>query len=236
MVGRRGRITRFWAPTLALLFHLFGYSAQGADSSLLIASTTSTENSGLFGFLLPLFTKDTGITVHVVARGTGQAIRIAQNGDADLLFVHDKSSEEKFVAEGFGSERFDVMYNDFVIVGPVEDPAGIGGQQDAATALRTIASHRAVFVSRGDTSGTHKAELRLWREAGIDPAAASGRWYREAGAGMGAVLNTANALGAYTLTDRGSWLAFANRSALRILLEGDPRLFNQYGVTTVNPR
>jgi tungstate transport system substrate-binding protein len=200
-----------------------------------VASTTSTQDSGLFDHLLPLFTQKTGIAVRVVAKGTGQAIKEAQNGDADVLFVHDKASEEKFVADGFGVKRFDVMYNDFVIVGPAGDPAGIRGLRDAPAALAKIAAAGTPFASRSDDSGTHKAELRLWKEAGVDVAAASGGWYRETGSGMGPTLNTAAGMAAYALADRGTWLSFKNKGDLEILVEGDSRLFNQYGVILVNP-
>jgi tungstate transport system substrate-binding protein len=217
--------------------------AAAGERFITLASTTSTENSGLFAEILPMFERRTGIGVRVIALGTGQAIRIARNGDADVLLVHDREAEERFVAEGFGIARRDVMYNDFVLVGPGDDPAGIAGLSDAAEALARIAAanradpgkDRAVFVSRGDESGTHKAELRLWRAAGIAVAQASGTWYREAGAGMGATLNIATGMGAYALTDRGTWLNFRNRGALRLLAEGDPRLFNPYGVILVNP-
>ena len=211
-------------------------SAVAADRFITVASTTSTENSGLFRHLLPLFQRDTGIEVRVVAVGTGQAIELAQRGDADVLFVHHKPSEEKFVAEGFGVTRFDVMYNDFVVVGPRTDPAGVQSMTDVAAALAQIATKHAIFVSRGDDSGTHKLELSLWKAAGVDVSAASGTWYRAAGAGMGATLNTASGLEAYSLTDRGTWLSFKNRGNLAILIEGDGRLFNQYGVTLVNPK
>jgi len=210
-------------------------SVVAAERFITVASTTSTENSGLFQFLLPLFQRDTGIEVRVVAVGTGQAIELAQRGDADVLFVHHKPSEEKFVADGFGVARFDVMYNDFVVVGPRTDPAGVHGMTDVVAALTKVAAAHAPFVSRGDDSGTHKLELSLWQAAGVDVAAASGTWYREAGAGMGATLNTASGLEAYSLTDRGTWLSFTNRGHLAIVVEGDRRLFNQYGVILVNP-
>ena len=205
------------------------------DRFIVVASTTSTQDSGLFEHLLPLFTQKTGIEVRVVAKGTGQAIKEAQNGDADVLFVHDKKSEEQFVADGFGVKRFDVMYNDFVIVGPGSDPAGINGLTDAPAALAKVAGANAPFASRGDDSGTHKAELRLWTAAGVDVKAASGGWYRETGSGMGPTLNAAAGMGAYALADRGTWLAFKNKGDLEILVEGDKRLFNQYGVMLVNP-
>jgi tungstate transport system substrate-binding protein len=211
-------------------------STVAADRFITVASTTSTENSGLFRYLLPLFQHDTGIEVRVVAVGTGQAIELAQRGDADVLFVHHKPSEEKFVAEGFGVARFDVMYNDFVVVGPRTDPASVQGMTDVAAALAQIAAKQSMFVSRGDDSGTHKLELSLWKAAGINVAAASGTWYREAGTGMGATLNTASGLEAYSLTDRGTWISFKNRGNLAILIEGDSRLFNQYGAILVNPK
>jgi tungstate transport system substrate-binding protein len=206
-----------------------------AQDFIIVQSTTSTENSGLFGHLLPRFTEETGIEVRVVAVGTGQAIQNAVNGDGDVLFVHSKPEEEAFVTQGYGVERFDVMYNDYVIVGPANDPAGVAGSDDAVAALAAIAEVEAVFVSRGDDSGTHKAELRLWEEAGIDPTAASGGWYREAGAGMGATLNLATEMRGYALTDRGTWISFGNKGDQQVVVEGDPRLFNQYGVILVNP-
>ncbi len=209
--------------------------ARAGDRFILLASTTSTENSGLFAHLLPIFTAKTGIQVRVVARGTGQAIKMAERGDADLLLVHHRPSEDVFVARGYGVARHDVMYNDFVLIGPRDDPAGIAGLSDAAEALARIARAKATFLSRGDDSGTHKKEQGLWRIAGIDPAAASGGWYRETGAGMGATLNTAAALGGYLLSDRATWLAFRNKRDLAVLAEGDPRLFNPYGVILVNP-
>jgi tungstate transport system substrate-binding protein len=199
-----------------------------------MASTTSTESSGLFDAILPLFTAKTGVEVRVVAVGTGQAIRLARRGDADVLFVHDRASEQKFVADGFGLERRQVMYNDFVIIGPKADPASIGGSKDVAAALRKIARASAPFVSRGDDSGTHKAELRLWKAAKRNPREFSGEWYRETGSGMGATLNTAAAMGAYAFVDRGTWLAFKNRLDLEILVVGDPLLLNPYSVILVN--
>ncbi|MBP2298209.1 substrate-binding domain-containing protein [Azospirillum picis] len=206
-----------------------------ADRFITVASTTSTEDSGLFGSILPKFTAKTGIEVRVVAKGTGQAIDLAKRGDADVLFVHHKPSEEKFVAEGFSTVRKPVMYNDFVIVGPAVDPAGIKGSKDVAASLGKIAGAKAPFVSRGDDSGTHKAELALWKTASLDPAKADGGWYKSIGQGMGPTLNTAAAMNGYTLTDRGTWLNFKNRGPLTILVEGDKRLFNQYGVMLVNP-
>ncbi len=206
------------------------------DRFIIVQSTTSTQNSGLYDYLLPKFTALTGIEVRVVAVGTGQAIKNAMNGDGDVLLVHHTPSELKFVADGYGVRRYDVMYNDFVIVGPGGDPAGIAGMKDAVAALKKIAAAKVPFVSRGDDSGTHKKELSLWRAAGIDVAKASGSWYRETGSGMGATLNTAVAMGAYALTDRSTWLNFGNRRDFRIVVEGDRRLFNQYGVILVNPK
>lgn len=205
------------------------------DKFIVVQSTTSTQNSGLFDYLLPIFQDKTGIEVRVVAVGTGQAIKNAANGDGDVLFVHAKPSEEKFVASGDGVERFDVMYNDFVIVGPADDPAGVAGSSDVAAALTKIAESEAPFASRGDDSGTHKAELRLWKAAGIDAPAASGTWYRETGSGMGATLNTGTAMGAYIMTDRATWIAFGNKGDYQIAVEGDPAMFNQYGIILVNP-
>ena len=210
--------------------------AAGAEERFItLASTTSTQNSGLFDHLLPLFRKKTGIDVRVVAVGTGQALRLARRGDADVVLVHHRPAEEQLVADGFGVERFDVMYNDFVIIGPPSDPARVAGKTDATEAFRAIADSRTPFISRGDESGTHKKEVELWAVAGIDVAAASGLWYRESGSGMGATLNIAAAMNAYVLSDRATWLSFANRGALEVLLEGDPRLFNQYGVILVDP-
>jgi len=206
-----------------------------ADKSIFLQSTTSTANSGLYDALLPGFTERTGIQVNVVAVGTGQAIKNAMNGDGDVLLVHAKPAEEAFVTEGYGVERFDVMYNDFVIVGPPSDPAGIGGSGDAAASLRKIGDSGAKFASRGDSSGTHKKEIALWETADVDPTAASGDWYRETGSGMGATLNAAVAMGAYTMTDRGTWISFKNKGDYTILVEGDDALFNQYGVILVNP-
>jgi tungstate transport system substrate-binding protein len=209
--------------------------AAAQDRSITVASTTSTEQSGLFGHLLPLFTKAEGINVKVVAVGTGQALDIGRRGDADVVFVHDRAAEDKFMSEGQGVKRFDVMYNDFVIVGPKSDPARIAGGKDVADALRRIAAAKAPFISRGDKSGTHAAELRLWKEAGIDVGAGTESWYREIGQGMGPALNMASSANGYVLSDRGTWLAFRNRGDLAILTEGDKRLFNQYGVMLVNP-
>ena len=209
--------------------------ARAGGRFITLASTTSTENSGLFGHLLPRFKRATGIGVRVIAVGTGQALRIARNGDADVLLVHHRASEERFVAEGFGVARHDVMYNDYVLVGPRSDPAGLRGLADAAAALARIAASHAVFASRGDDSGTHKKEQDLWAAAGLDPTAASGTWYRETGSGMGATLNAAAGMDAYALADRATWLAFANKRGLKVLVEGDTRLFNPYGVILVNP-
>nr|VFK14056.1 MAG: tungstate transport system substrate-binding protein [Candidatus Kentron sp. LPFa] len=206
-----------------------------ADAFITVASTTSTQNSGLYEHILPIFQHKTGIEARVVAVGTGQAIRLAERGDADVLFVHHKASEEKFVADGFGVKRYPVMYNDFVIVGPKDDPADVNGMRDASRALAEIADAEAPFASRGDDSGTHKAEQKLWKTAKRDVKAASGAWYRETGSGMGATLNTASGMNAYTLTDRGTWLNFKNRGELVILVEGDSRLHNEYGVILVNP-
>ncbi len=202
---------------------------------IILQSTTSTENSGLLDFILPVFTAKTGIDVRVVAVGTGQAIKNAQNGDGDVLLVHSKADEEKFVTEGYGVERLDVMYNDFVVVGPAADPAKVAGGKDAIAALKKIAEAKAPFVSRGDDSGTHKAEMKLWKSASVDANAASGTWYREAGQGMGATLNMAASMGAYVLSDRATWSSFKNRADLKVVLEGDPPLHNPYGVILVNP-
>ena len=203
-------------------------------TTIVVASTTSTENSGLFDHILPRFEAKTGIRVKAVAVGTGQAIRMARRGDADVLFVHDPVSEEEFVTEGFGVERHEVMYNDFVLVGPAEDPAGIRGVANVALALSRIAAAKAPFASRGDDSGTHKAELRLWAAAGVDPRPHSGAWYRETGSGQGATLNVASGMNAYMLSDRGTWLAFRNRGELELLVEGHPLLRNVYGVILVS--
>lgn len=202
---------------------------------IVVQSTTSTDNSGLFKHLLPMFKARTGIDVRVVAVGTGQAIKNAENGDGDVLFVHAKKAEEEFVAKGGGVKRSDVMYNDFVIVGPAKDPAGVAGSKDAAASLKKIAEAKAAFASRGDDSGTHKAELKLWEGTGIDVKSAGGEWYRSTGSGMGATLNTAAGMGAYALSDRASWSAFKNKADMTIVVEGDKKLFNQYGVILVNP-
>ena len=226
------------AAALGLVATIAGHGpagSQATDKFIIVQSTTSTENSGLFKHLLPMFTKKTGIEVRVVAVGTGQAIKNAANGDGDVLFVHDKPSEEKFVAEGGGVKRFDVMYNDFIVVGPAKDPAGIAGSKDVVATFKKIADGKSAFVSRGDDSGTHKSELRVWKDAGVDAKAASGSWYREAGTGMGATINTAVGMGAYVFTDRATWSSFKNRGDYKIAVEGDKRLFNQYGIILVNP-
>ena len=209
--------------------------AAAQEKSIVVSSTTSTEQSGLFGHLLPQFEKDTGIKVRVVAVGTGQALDIGRRGDADVVFVHDKAAELKWLAEGNGVQRYPVMYNDFVLIGPKSDPAHVAGGKDITGALKKVEEAKAPFVSRADKSGTYAAELRLWKDAGIDIAAAKGPWYKETGSGMGPALNTASGLGAYILADRGTWLNFHNRGPLEIVVEGDKRLFNQYGVMLVNP-
>jgi tungstate transport system substrate-binding protein len=228
------RSARFLAYALLALGIAVSH-AQSENAFIVVQSTTSTENSGLFAYLLPLFTQKTGITVRVVAVGTGQAIKNATNGDGDVLLVHDMASEEKFVAEGWGVKRHDLMYNDFVLVGPSQDPAHIAGEKNAVEALKRIAEAKSPFVSRGDDSGTHKAELRLWQVAGVDVKAASGTWYREVGQSMGATLNTATGMDAYALTDRATWSAFKNRANHKVMVQGDKRLFNQYGVILINP-
>jgi tungstate transport system substrate-binding protein len=209
--------------------------AAAQDTSITVASTTSTEQSGLFGHLLPAFTTRTGIHVRVVAVGTGQALDIGRRGDADVVFVHDRAAEDQFIAEGFGVNRRDVMYNDFVLVGPKSDPAQVAASKDIAVALKRIADAKAAFVSRGDKSGTHAAELRYFKDAGVDVMQGKGSWYRETGSGMGPALNTASSMNAYVLSDRGTWLAFRNRGELAIVVEGDRKLFNPYGVMLVNP-
>jgi len=209
--------------------------ASAQDRSIVVASTTSTQDSGLFGYLLPMFKAKTNINVKVIAQGTGQALDTARRGDADVVFVHAKAQEEKFLAEGFGVKRFDVMYNDFVLIGPKSDPADVRGSKDITAALRAIQRKAAPFVSRGDKSGTHSAELALWQQADIDAASMKQSWYREIGQGMGAALNTAAAMNGYVLSDRGTWISFKNRGDLEIVVEGDKRLFNQYGVMLVNP-
>jgi tungstate transport system substrate-binding protein len=220
---------------VALAAAVFAAPALAADDSIILQSTTSTANSGLYDAILPIFEEESGIKVNVVAVGTGQAIKNAQNGDGDVLLVHAKPAEEKFVADGYGVERFDVMYNDFIIVGPPADPAGVAGGKDAVAALKAIADSQSLFASRGDNSGTNKKEIALWKASGVDPQAGSGTWYRETGSGMGATLNAAVGMGAYTMTDRGTWISFKNKGDYQILVEGDEDLFNQYGVILVNP-
>jgi len=226
---------RLLAALAGLLFVLGAPAAGAQEKFIVVSSTTSTEQSGLFAHLLPLFEKDTGIKVRVVALGTGQALDMARRGDADVVFVHDQAAEEKFVAEGFGVKRQPVMYNDFVLVGPKSDPAKIAGGRDILAALQKIAAAQAPFVSRGDKSGTHAAELRYWKAAGVDLDAKKGAWYKDTGSGMGPTLNTASSMNGYVLTDRGTWLSFKNRGDLAILVEGDQKMFNQYGVMLVNP-
>lgn len=215
---------------------LLAGAAAAQQPFITVASTTSTEQSGLFGYLLPAFTKATGIQVRVVAVGTGQALKIGERGDCDVVFVHDRPAELAFLEHGFGIDRREVMYNDFILVGPKADPAHVDRGTDIVAALRKIAAAKAPFVARGDGSGTSKAELRLWEEAGIDPKTAGGGWYRDTGSGMGPTLNTAAAMDGYTLSDRGTWLSFKNKQSLEIVVEGDRRLFNQYGVMLVNPQ
>ena len=231
--SRRTLLRTFLAGATVLWTALGSAQAQRAPF-IVMASTTSTEQSGLFGHLLPAFTKETGIEVRVVAQGTGQALDMARRGDADIVFVHDQPAEEKFVAEGFGLKRQAVMVNDFVLVGPKADPAGVKGK-DVSAAMGKLATAGAPFISRGDKSGTHAAELRFWKQAGVDMAAAKPAGYKECGCGMGPALNIAASSGAYVLADRGTWLSFKNRGDLGILVEGDKRLFNQYGVIVVNP-
>jgi tungstate transport system substrate-binding protein len=225
----------FSALAAAAFLAIGSVAAVAQDKAIVVASTTSTQDSGLFDYLLPLFKDKTGIEVKVVAQGTGQALDTARRGDADVVFVHAKAQEQKFLDEGFGVKRYDVMYNDFVLIGPKSDPAGVKGTKDITAAFNAIRAKQAPFVSRGDKSGTHSAELKLWKEAGIDIDSAKGEWYRDIGQGMGAALNTAGAMNAYVLSDRGTWLSFKNRGDLEIVVEGDKRLFNQYGVMLVNP-
>lgn len=219
----------------AVTLLILATAAAAQDRFITVASTTSTEQSGLFGYLLPKFTEKTGIAVHVVALGTGQALDVGRRGDADVEFVHDRAAEERFLSEGWATKRYDVMYNDFIIVGPKSDPAKIAGSKDVLDALRKIAAAKAPFISRGDRSGTNAAELRYWKDAGLDIKAIKGDWYKEIGQGMGPALNMAAASDAYTLSDRGTWLSFKNRRDLIIVVEGDKKLFNQYGVMLVNP-
>lgn len=229
-VMRRTLLNSLTAAILLVASH-----AAAQDRSIVVASTTSTEQSGLFGFLLPKFTEKTGISVKVVAVGTGQALDIGRRGDADVVFVHDKAAEEKFLGEGFAVKRQDVMYNDFVVIGPKSDPAHVMGSKDVNAALKAIADTKSAFISRGDKSGTHAAEHRYWKSAGVDLESGKGNWYREIGQGMGPTLNMASSTNAYTLSDRGTWLSFKNRGELAIVVEGDKQLFNQYGVMLVNP-
>ena len=226
---------RLIVASVAAFAALAALPAPAQDKSIVVASTTSTEQSGLFGHLLPAFTAKTGIAVKVVAVGTGQALDIGRRGDADVVFVHDRPAEDKFVAEGSGVGRRDVMYNDFVLVGPKSDPAKVAGTKDIAAAFKAIAEAKAPFVSRADKSGTYSAELRYFKLAGVDPIAGRGGWYKETGSGMGPALNTASSLDAYILADRGTWLSFKNRGNLGIVVEGDKRMFNPYGVMLVNP-
>lgn len=220
---------------LVLGYAFMASIAHADEPSILVQSTTSTASSGLYDYLLPIFKDKTGITVNVVAVGTGQAIKNARNCDADVLLVHAKPAEEKFVADGMGLARHNLMHNDFVIVGPASDPAGISGMTDVQTALEEIAHSGTLFASRGDDSGTHRKELRLWSDTGTDPKTATGDWYRETGSGMGATLNAAVGMSAYTLADRATWMSYGNKADFEILVEGDEDLFNQYGVILVNP-
>ena len=229
------RFIRLFAVAVAVGVCGLTAPASAQDKSTVVASTTSTQDSGLFGHILPLFQAKTGITAKVIAQGTGQALDTARRGDADVVFVHAKAQEEKFVADGFGVKRYDVMYNDFVLIGPKADPASINGSRDIVGALKAITAKAAPFVSRGDKSGTHTAELALWKAAELDPAAAKPAWYREIGQGMGAALNTAGSMGAYVLSDRGTWLGFKAKGDQTIVVEGDQRLFNPYGIILVNP-
>jgi len=219
----------------ALALTMAANPAAAQDESIIVQSTTSTQNSGLYDHILPMFQQKTGIQVNVVAVGTGQALENGRRGDGDVLLVHAKPAEEKFVAEGYGVQRHDVMYNDFVIVGPASDPAGVKGMDDAPAALGKIADEEAIFASRGDDSGTHKKEISLWDAAGVDPSEASGTWYRETGSGMGATLNAGIGMDAYVMTDRATWISFGNKANHEILVEGDEALFNQYGIIMVNP-
>jgi tungstate transport system substrate-binding protein len=228
MVRTRRLFLAFAATCVAMVAH-------AQDRFITVASTTSTEQSGLFKHVLPIFEKKTGIQVRVVALGTGQALDVGRRGDADVVFVHARPAEEKFLAEGQGVKRYPVMYNDFVLIGPKGDPAKVGGSKDILAALKKVEQSHAPFVSRGDRSGTHMAELALWKASGIDLDKAKGAWYRDTGQGMGPALNTASSMNAYILSDRGTWLAFKNRGDLTILVEGDKKLFNQYGVILVNP-
>ena len=220
--------------SLLLVTSTLTSNVQAQEKSIIVSSTTSTEQSGLFGYILPIFKMKSGIDVKVVAVGTGQALDIGRRGDADVVFVHDKPAEEQFVQDGYATKRYEVMYNDFILIGPKSDPAKVGGGKDIQTAFQKIAAAQAPFVSRGDKSGTHAAELRYWKGAGI-AVSPSQSWYKETGSGMGPALNTASAMNGYILADRGTWLSFKNRGDLTILVQGDPKLFNQYGVMLVNP-
>jgi tungstate transport system substrate-binding protein len=235
MPTRRLCVVGIGVATLLLGVPALAQDSAG-DKSIVVASTTSTQDSGLFGYLLPIFKAKTGIDVRVIAQGTGQALDTGRRGDADVVFVHAKPAEKQFIAEDAGVKRYPVMYNDFVLIGPKSDPAGIAGTKDIVAALKAIKGKGAPFVSRGDRSGTHQAELTLWKAAGIDIASDKGPWYRDIGQGMGAALNTASAMNAYVLSDRGTWISFKNRGDLAIAVEGDNRLFNQYGVILVNPQ
>ncbi|MCB1433486.1 MAG: substrate-binding domain-containing protein, partial [Alphaproteobacteria bacterium] len=223
------------AAALALMLGGASTSALAEDPFITVQSTTSTQNSGLYEYLLPLYKAKSGVDVHVVAVGTGQALKNAQNCDGDVVLVHAKSAEEKFVADGYGVKRTDLMYNDFIVVGAPADPAGVNGSKDTIDSFKKIAAAKAPFASRGDDSGTNKKELQLWKEAGIDPKTDSGGWYRETGSGMGATLNTGIGMGAYVLTDRATWISYGNKGDYVISVEGDKKLFNQYGVILVNP-
>jgi tungstate transport system substrate-binding protein len=227
------QISNLLISVLAVVL-MSGSQAYAQEKSIVVSSTTSTEQSGLFNFILPIFKMKTGIDAKVVAVGTGQALDIGRRGDADVVFVHDKAAEEKFVEDGFSTKRYEVMYNDFVLIGPKSDPAKVGGGKDIQVALQKIAGAQAPFVSRGDKSGTHAAELRYWKGAGVAIAPGTA-WYKETGSGMGPALNTASAMNGYILADRGTWISFKNRGDLTILVQGDPKLFNQYGVMLVNP-
>jgi tungstate transport system substrate-binding protein len=231
MFNRRMLIAAIAAATI-----LCGGPALAQDKSIIVSSTTSTQDSGLFGHILPLFKQKTGIEVKVIAQGTGQALDTGRRGDADVVFVHAKSAEEKFLAEGQGVKRYPVMYNDFVLIGPKSDPAGVKGMKDVGAALKAIMAKNAPFISRGDRSGTHIAEINLWKVSGVDIEKEKGPWYKSIGQGMGAALNTAGASNAYVLSDRGTWISFKNKGDLVIAVEGDKRLFNQYGVMLVNPQ
>jgi tungstate transport system substrate-binding protein len=230
---RKTVLLAFIAVSATAIFSTCNAVAQ--DKSIVVASTTSTQDSGLFEYLLPLYKKKTGVTVKVIAQGTGQALDTGRRGDADVVFVHAKSAEDKFLAEGQSTKRYPVMYNDFVLIGPKSDPAGVKGMKDVGKAFQTIKDKQAALISRGDRSGTHIAELKLWKDSGIDIEKDKGPWYKSIGQGMGAALNTASAGNGYVLSDRGTWLNFKNRGDLEILVEGDKRMFNQYGVMLVNP-